>query len=184
MLCCAVLRHVFCQRNSSSEKNRAYITLSSRNTLCLYAVCVCVYACVPAEVGHTVGLQHDGLMDASGTTTTNYYTGAGNWGPIMGSSSGRTWTQFDKVCVCACLLAVYILLNCCIWPQVAAACLHTMSVLSQQLTACHVNTASFASHHVPFHPGQCSHSHLHVAVLPLSSVQHAGRISFSKQPPG
>lgn len=35
------------------------------------------------EVGHTLGLMHDGVKDASGATTNAYYTGHGDWAPIM-----------------------------------------------------------------------------------------------------
>jgi PKD repeat protein len=42
------------------------------------------------EVGHTVGLYHDG---ASGT---EYYTGHGNWAPIMGVGYYKNITQFSK----------------------------------------------------------------------------------------
>lgn len=43
------------------------------------------------EVGHTVGLNHDGT---SGGTT--YYTGHGSWAPIMGASYNKTVTQWSK----------------------------------------------------------------------------------------
>lgn len=35
------------------------------------------------EVGHTLGLMHDGVKDVSGATTNAYYTGHGDWAPIM-----------------------------------------------------------------------------------------------------
>jgi hypothetical protein len=41
------------------------------------------------EVGHNLGLRHDG------TATASYYSGHGDWGPIMGSSS-RTYTQWSR----------------------------------------------------------------------------------------
>jgi len=45
---------------------------------------------VSHEVGHTVGLYHDG--DPGG----EYYAGQGNWAPIMGSGLYRPVTQFSK----------------------------------------------------------------------------------------
>jgi hypothetical protein len=47
------------------------------------------------EIGHTVGLRHDG------TSSRAYYTGhthasGVSWGPIMGTSYGRNITQFSK----------------------------------------------------------------------------------------
>jgi PKD repeat protein len=43
------------------------------------------------EVGHTLGLRHDGL-----TNGTAYYEGQGNWAPIMGVGYYKTITQFSK----------------------------------------------------------------------------------------
>lgn len=43
------------------------------------------------EVGHTVGLNHDGL-----STGTEYYTGHNGWAPIMGASYNKTVTQWSK----------------------------------------------------------------------------------------
>jgi hypothetical protein len=44
---------------------------------------------VSHEVGHTLGLSHDGLKDASGNVVAAYYSGHGtgntSWAPIMGS---------------------------------------------------------------------------------------------------
>ncbi len=42
------------------------------------------------EVGHTVGLKHDG------TTSAAYYSGTDSWGPVMGSARSRAVTQFSK----------------------------------------------------------------------------------------
>ena len=42
------------------------------------------------EVGHTVGLKHDG------TTSAAYYSGTDAWGPVMGSARSRAVTQFSK----------------------------------------------------------------------------------------
>jgi hypothetical protein len=48
------------------------------------------------ELGHTLGLRHDGLT----TPPTEYYTGHGSgtvsWGPIMGSGNSRALTQWSK----------------------------------------------------------------------------------------
>lgn len=43
------------------------------------------------EVGHTLGLQHDGLTDG-----TTYYAGHGSWAPIMGNSYNKPVTHFSK----------------------------------------------------------------------------------------
>eukprot|EP00775_Hariotina_reticulata_P014760 gene14760-14932_t len=42
------------------------------------------------EVGHTLGLQHDGSSSGS------YYMGQGNWAPIMGAGYQKQVTQFDR----------------------------------------------------------------------------------------
>ncbi|PYU86688.1 MAG: hypothetical protein DMG08_29395, partial [Acidobacteria bacterium] len=50
------------------------------------------------EVGHTLGLHHDGLTvccDALYGGTT-YYSGQGNWAPIMGVSYNREVSQWSK----------------------------------------------------------------------------------------
>lgn len=43
------------------------------------------------EIGHTVGLSHDGK-----TGGTEYYTGHNNWAPIMGASYNKAVTQWSK----------------------------------------------------------------------------------------
>jgi PKD repeat protein len=48
---------------------------------------------VSHEVGHTLGLNHDG---ASGSSPTEYYYGQGNWAPIMGIGYYASVTQFSK----------------------------------------------------------------------------------------
>ena len=42
------------------------------------------------EVGHSLNLRHDG------TSTATYYTGQGDWAPIMGNSYYKNFTQFSK----------------------------------------------------------------------------------------
>ncbi|MCF6379341.1 zinc-dependent metalloprotease [Nocardioides KLBMP 9356] len=42
------------------------------------------------EVGHTLGLSHDG------TSQTSYYAGAKGWGPIMGASYGRRASHWSS----------------------------------------------------------------------------------------
>jgi PKD repeat protein len=42
------------------------------------------------EAGHTFGLQHDG------TSSNPYYSGHGNWGPIMGAPYGKAVAQWSK----------------------------------------------------------------------------------------
>ena len=42
------------------------------------------------EVGHTLGLAHDG------TSTKGYYTGQGSWAPIMGVGYGEPITQWSR----------------------------------------------------------------------------------------
>jgi hypothetical protein len=46
---------------------------------------------VSHEVGHTLGLNHDGL-----TTGAEYYGGHGDWGPIMGAPYTRRISQWSK----------------------------------------------------------------------------------------
>jgi PKD repeat protein len=45
------------------------------------------------EVGHTLGLYHDGL---SGSSPTEYYQGQGTWAPIMGVGYYKALVQFSK----------------------------------------------------------------------------------------
>lgn len=55
---------------------------------------------VSHEIGHTLGLSHDGLKNAEGTTTNDYYTGRGSgatsWAPIMGVGYYVNLVQFSK----------------------------------------------------------------------------------------
>lgn len=46
---------------------------------------------VSHEAGHTLGLLHDGIEDGA-----EYYSGHGNWAPIMGLSTGRPITQWSR----------------------------------------------------------------------------------------
>ena len=45
------------------------------------------------EVGHTLGLNHDGK---SGSGSTVYYSGQGNWAPVMGTAYSKTVVQWSK----------------------------------------------------------------------------------------
>lgn len=47
------------------------------------------------EVGHNLGLSHDGIINADGSTTS-YYSGAGSWAPIMGVGYYKAVTQWSK----------------------------------------------------------------------------------------
>ena len=48
---------------------------------------------VSHEVGHTLGLQHDGIDD--GSSSSSYYSGHGSWAPIMGVGYYRDVTQWS-----------------------------------------------------------------------------------------
>ena len=52
------------------------------------------------EVGHTLGLRHDGVTtvdpDTGAEETLGYYVGHGDWAPIMGVGYYRTVTQWSK----------------------------------------------------------------------------------------
>jgi alpha-tubulin suppressor-like RCC1 family protein len=52
------------------------------------------------ELGHTLGLAHDGLYNASTDVRTEYFSGHGSgpmsWGPIMGNPSYRNIAQWSK----------------------------------------------------------------------------------------
>lgn len=53
---------------------------------------------VSHEGGHTLGLSHDGLKNASGVKTDEYYAGHGAavaWGPIMGAPYGQEVIQWN-----------------------------------------------------------------------------------------
>ncbi|MCJ8314651.1 MAG: hypothetical protein HRU38_21050 [Saccharospirillaceae bacterium] len=43
------------------------------------------------EIGHALGLRHDGQSGGN-----EYYSGHGIWGPIMGGSAGKKLSQFSK----------------------------------------------------------------------------------------
>jgi hypothetical protein len=45
---------------------------------------------VSHEIGHSLGLSHDG------TSTTSYYTGQGSWAPIMGTAYNRPISQWSN----------------------------------------------------------------------------------------
>ena len=47
------------------------------------------------EVGHNLGLAHDGQIDANGATVS-YYGGHGSWAPIMGMGYYKPITQWSK----------------------------------------------------------------------------------------
>jgi len=49
-----------------------------------------VAECAAHELGHTLGLSHDG------TPSSAYYYGQGNWAPIMGCAYGKSIVQFSK----------------------------------------------------------------------------------------
>ena len=58
---------------------------------------------VSHEVGHTLGLSHDGTMDIRGYTMAQYYSGHGgtletptSWAPIMGKPYTRSVTQWSQ----------------------------------------------------------------------------------------
>ncbi|MEZ0216588.1 MAG: zinc-dependent metalloprotease family protein, partial [Rariglobus sp.] len=52
------------------------------------------------EIGHTLGLSHDGLKDAGGVTVEDYYnghgTGATGWAPIMGTAYYQPLSQWSR----------------------------------------------------------------------------------------
>lgn len=47
------------------------------------------------EIGHTLGLKHDGWKDAAGKVH-DYYGGHGDWAPIMGVGYSKPVTQWSK----------------------------------------------------------------------------------------
>jgi len=49
--------------------------------------------CAAHEVGHTLGLNHDGKTGAGATV---YYAGQGNWAPVMGTSYSKAVVQWSK----------------------------------------------------------------------------------------
>ncbi|MEG9224541.1 S-layer homology domain-containing protein [Aeromicrobium sp. Sec7.5] len=49
---------------------------------------------VSHEVGHNGGLNHAGFTD--GVVTRDYYSGTGNWGPIMGTPYSRPLSQWTN----------------------------------------------------------------------------------------
>jgi PKD repeat protein len=51
---------------------------------------------VSHEVGHTLGLNHDGQNATSTTAAVGYYTGHADWAPIMGVGYYKNITQWSK----------------------------------------------------------------------------------------
>ena len=51
---------------------------------------------VSHEIGHTLGLLHDGRNGHAGATHEEYYGGQGSWAPIMGASFSPVVTQWSK----------------------------------------------------------------------------------------
>jgi hypothetical protein len=47
------------------------------------------------EVGHNLGLSHDGVR-TGGVSTAEYYSGHAAWVPIMGAGSTRTFSQWSR----------------------------------------------------------------------------------------
>ncbi len=47
------------------------------------------------EAGHTLGLEHHGELKTGPADTLDYYSGHGNWGPIMGAAYGKALSQFS-----------------------------------------------------------------------------------------
>jgi hypothetical protein len=56
--------------------------------------------CISHEVGHTLGLNHDGQLATPTTASVEYYAGHGDditgWAPIMGNSYRKPLTQWSK----------------------------------------------------------------------------------------
>ncbi|MBP5620457.1 MAG: hypothetical protein J6X44_00425, partial [Thermoguttaceae bacterium] len=51
---------------------------------------------VSHEIGHTLGLSHDGTIAHDGVAAKAYYEGANNWAPLMGASFYEDLTQWSK----------------------------------------------------------------------------------------
>lgn len=48
------------------------------------------------ETGHQMGLSHDGTIAHDGTSARGYYSGHGQWGPIMGAPYGKKYVQWSR----------------------------------------------------------------------------------------
>ncbi|GAB3851984.1 hypothetical protein GCM10028801_02370 [Nocardioides maradonensis] len=48
------------------------------------------------EIGHTLGLSHDGLYPAGSAAHQEYYPGRGGWGPIMGDPYSMPMSQWSN----------------------------------------------------------------------------------------
>lgn len=83
------------------ESKRARGWVSHCCVLCRWLTFVLLFALLSCfrstELGHNMGLSHDGVKDpATGATTSGYYQGQGDWAPIMGVGYYKPTTQFSK----------------------------------------------------------------------------------------
>lgn len=75
---------------SQTDENRYGVGFAFVNSGASYKI---ISDIVGHEVGHTVGLSHDGRR---ATSLVEYYMGAGTWAPIMGAGYNHATTQWSK----------------------------------------------------------------------------------------
>lgn len=77
-----------------------YVTSSSPAFVYLSDNAGNIAEAVSHELGHNMGLSHDGTVAHDAVLKANYYNGHGtgetSWGPIMGTGYGRNVTQWSK----------------------------------------------------------------------------------------
>ena len=90
-----VFGDVYGQGTYASKYSPAFVYYNNLSSISYY-----ISEAVSHEVGHNLGLSHDGLAAQGTSAAVEYYRGHGSgatsWAPIMGSSYGKKLSQWSK----------------------------------------------------------------------------------------